>query len=77
LKPVLDKSFTRPYLKKNPSQKKADGEAQGVGPEFKPQYRQKKKKIARKSPSLTHNSYNTTPYFECAQLANSLKAIVL
>jgi hypothetical protein len=29
---------------KNPSQKKASGVAQGVGPEFKPQYHQKKKK---------------------------------
>jgi hypothetical protein len=29
---------------KNPSQKKAGGLTQGVGPEFKPQYRKKKKK---------------------------------
>jgi hypothetical protein len=29
-------------LKKNPSQKRAGGEAQDVGPEFKPQYHQKK-----------------------------------
>jgi hypothetical protein len=36
----------RPYLrkKKNPSQEKAGGLAQGVGPEFKPQYHKKKKK---------------------------------
>jgi hypothetical protein len=36
----------KPYLKKNPSrtQKKAGGMAQGTGPEFKPQYRKKKKK---------------------------------
>jgi hypothetical protein len=27
---------------KNPSQKRAGGVAQGVGPEFKPQYRKKK-----------------------------------
>jgi hypothetical protein len=33
----------RPYLKK-PSQKRAGGVAQGKGPEFKPQYRKKKKK---------------------------------
>jgi hypothetical protein len=33
----------RPYLKKNPSQKRAGGVAQGVGPEFKPQYCKKKK----------------------------------
>jgi hypothetical protein len=36
--------FNRPYLKKKkPSQKRAGGVAQGVGPEFKPQCRQKKK----------------------------------
>jgi hypothetical protein len=29
---------------KNPSQKRAGGVAQGEGPEFKPQYRKKKKK---------------------------------
>jgi hypothetical protein len=34
----------RPYLEKNPSQKKAGGVAQGVGLEFKPQYCKKKKK---------------------------------
>jgi hypothetical protein len=33
------------YLKKkNPSQKRAHGVAQGVGPEFKPQYHKKKEK---------------------------------
>jgi hypothetical protein len=32
------KQFGRPYLKKNPSQKRADGVAQDEGPEFKPQY---------------------------------------
>jgi hypothetical protein len=32
----------RPYLEeKNPSQKRADGMVQGVGSEFKPQYRKK------------------------------------
>jgi hypothetical protein len=31
---------------KNPSQKKGGGVAQGVGPEFKPQYIKKKKKLA-------------------------------
>jgi hypothetical protein len=30
---------------KNPSQKRAGGVAQGVGPKFKPQYHQKKKKV--------------------------------
>jgi hypothetical protein len=34
-------SSTRPYLEKNPSQKWAGGVAQGVGPEFKPQYLKK------------------------------------
>jgi hypothetical protein len=34
----------RPYLKKNPSQKRAGGVVQGVDPEFKPQYYKKKKK---------------------------------
>jgi hypothetical protein len=28
----------RPYLEKNPSQQRAGGVAQGVGPEFKPQF---------------------------------------
>jgi hypothetical protein len=28
----------RPYLKKNPSPKRAGGMVQGVGPEFKAQY---------------------------------------
>jgi hypothetical protein len=31
-------------LKKSPSQKRAGGVTQGVGPEFKPQYHKKKKK---------------------------------
>jgi hypothetical protein len=33
----------RPYLEKNPSQKRAGGVAQGVGPEFKSQYCKKRK----------------------------------
>jgi hypothetical protein len=32
----------RSYLKKNPSQKRASGVAQGVGPAFNPQYRNHK-----------------------------------
>jgi hypothetical protein len=44
-KPALGKivpEFLRPYLKNNPSQKKrAGGVAQGVGPDFKPQYGKK------------------------------------
>jgi hypothetical protein len=35
----------KPYLEKNPSQKRPAGVAQGVGPEFKPQYRSEKKKF--------------------------------
>jgi hypothetical protein len=31
----LGKQFVRPYLKKNPSQKRAGGVAQVAGPEFK------------------------------------------
>jgi hypothetical protein len=32
----------KPYLKKNPSEKRAGGVAQGVGPEFKPQLTKEK-----------------------------------
>jgi hypothetical protein len=32
----------RPYLEKNPSQKRAGGVAQDVSPEFTPQYHKKK-----------------------------------
>jgi hypothetical protein len=46
-KPVWAK-FERPCLEKNPSQKRAGGVAQGVGPEFKPQYQKKKKKRKEK-----------------------------
>jgi hypothetical protein len=41
--PAWANSSKRPYLEKKPSQKRAGGLAQGVGPEFKPQYCQKKK----------------------------------
>jgi hypothetical protein len=34
-------SSARPYVEKNPSQKKTGGVAQGVGPEFKCQYQTK------------------------------------
>jgi hypothetical protein len=34
-----------PGKKKKPSQKRAGGVAQGVGPEFKPQYRKKTNKL--------------------------------
>jgi hypothetical protein len=39
------KYFPRPYLEKTLKKKMADGVAQGVGPEFKPQYSRKKKKF--------------------------------
>jgi hypothetical protein len=42
-------------LKKKPLTKRAGGVAQGVGPEFKPQYhkkKKKKKKRKKKEPSL-------------------------
>jgi hypothetical protein len=42
LKPARANSSVRPYLKK-PFTKRAGGVAQGIGPEFKPQYRKKKK----------------------------------
>jgi hypothetical protein len=35
--------------RKNPSQKRADGVAQGVGPEFKPHHQKTKEKKKRKS----------------------------
>jgi hypothetical protein len=40
------------YLEKHRSQKRAGGVAQGVGPEFKPQYSKKKKKKERKKKKL-------------------------
>jgi penicillin-binding protein-related factor A (putative recombinase) len=39
----------RPYFKKKTSQERASGVAQGVSPEFKPQYWKKKKAILLKS----------------------------
>jgi hypothetical protein len=50
--PVILKIQSQPQLtvhetlsQKNPSQKRAGGVAQGEGPEFKTQYRKKKKKF--------------------------------
>jgi hypothetical protein len=43
LKTALVNNSVKPYLKKNPSQKKAGGVGPCVGPEFKPQYHKKKK----------------------------------
>jgi hypothetical protein len=48
LKPAwTNKEFTRPYLEKLFTKKRTGGVAQGEGPEFKPQYPQKKKKNSR------------------------------
>jgi hypothetical protein len=44
----LGKQFIRLYLEKKKSQKRAGGEAQDVGPEFKPQNPKKKRKKERK-----------------------------
>jgi hypothetical protein len=43
LKPAKANNSGEP-ISKNPSQKRAGGMAEGVGPEFKPQYQKKKKK---------------------------------
>jgi hypothetical protein len=37
----------KPYLEKNPSQKKTGGVAQSVDPEFKSQYHKKKKDVSK------------------------------
>jgi hypothetical protein len=44
LEASLGKQYSSLYLKKPITQKRAGGVAHGVGPEFKPQYHQKKKK---------------------------------
>jgi hypothetical protein len=46
LKAVWANSLQDPISKKNPSQERAGGVAEGEGPEFKPQnYKKKKKKL--------------------------------
>jgi hypothetical protein len=45
LKPARANSSRDPISKQTHERKRAGGVAQGVGPEFKPQYCQKKKKI--------------------------------
>jgi hypothetical protein len=42
---LLGSEIVRDPLSKNPSQKRADGVVQGVGPEFKPQHHKKKKEV--------------------------------
>jgi hypothetical protein len=54
LKPAWANTSRDPILK-NPSQKRASGVAQGIGPpEFKPQYCKKKKKKKKKGKSQLH-----------------------
>jgi hypothetical protein len=43
--------------RKNPSQKKVGGVAQGEGPEFKPQYYKKKKLLAMIKTIIKSNSH--------------------
>jgi hypothetical protein len=53
----------RLYLKKTHHKKSSDGVAQGVGPEFKPQYhkKKKKKKELTKFPSQRRTTYMQLP----------------
>jgi hypothetical protein len=53
----------RPYLEKTYHKNRTGGVAQGVGPEFKPQYRQKKKKKRiQKPPKHYRNLYKQRGY---------------
>jgi hypothetical protein len=56
LKPAWANSSSETLPPKNPSQKRAGRVAQGVSPEFKPQYckKKKKKKSTEKVPFLFH-----------------------
>jgi hypothetical protein len=49
---IVVQSQPGPYLEKNPSPKRAGGMAQGIGPEFKPQYHRKKNKNKNQDSSL-------------------------
>jgi hypothetical protein len=51
----------RPYLEKTFHKKRLDGVAQGVGPEFKTQYWEKKKKIAFNYLTLKLNNTDFCP----------------
>jgi hypothetical protein len=51
------------YLEKNPSQKRTDGVAQGVGPEFKPQYLKKKKKKVTTERNWTKYTRDSPLYY--------------
>jgi hypothetical protein len=52
-KPAPANSSRDPILK-TPSKNRADGAAQGAGPEFKPQYCKKKKKVPSGLESCSH-----------------------
>jgi hypothetical protein len=65
-----ENSFTRPYLGKNPSHKRAGGVVQGVGPEFKPKYHKKKKKGRHSNRCLSIHVHNA---IHCSQKVTQLK----
>jgi hypothetical protein len=49
----------RPYLEKNPSQKRAGGVAQDVGPEFKSQYcKERERQRERERDKVGRNGQN-------------------
>jgi hypothetical protein len=86
LKASPDKSFVRPYLEKNPTQKRAGGVAQGVGPEFKLQYWKTKNKtisfsllihdsntFSYKNPKFTSFSLRFLCISGCSPYCNTLK----
>jgi hypothetical protein len=51
----------RPYLEKIHHNKRAGGAAQGVDPEFKPQYHKKKKKKRKKESAGRQERKQKTP----------------
>jgi hypothetical protein len=53
LKAAWANSFARPYLEKNPSQKRAVGVAQGIDPKYNPQYTHTQKKRQREREMAT------------------------
>jgi hypothetical protein len=53
-KPAWAKSY------RDPSQKRAGGVAQGIGPKFKPQYHKKKKKLKRNKRGWYYNKIHPT-----------------
>jgi uncharacterized HAD superfamily protein len=54
-KATLGKQFHKTLSQKNPSQKRTGRVAQGVGPEFKPYYSKKKKKILLQQTQLNQH----------------------